>query len=69
MEIVKLWKLTVGHVSFVSRYLKLYPWGINEESKDYLSLQLSLETCNTGVHAQFKFYILSAKKEKTYVMR
>jgi len=45
----------------------LYPWGVKEESKDYLSLFLSLEKGNPGVHALFTLSILIANKKKQVV--
>ena len=39
------------------------PKGLDEESKDYLSLYLLLVSCNKSeVRAKFKFSILNAKK-------
>jgi hypothetical protein len=43
--------------------------GLDEESKDYLSLYLLLVSCNkTEVRAKFKFSILNAKREETKAM-
>lgn len=45
------------------------PKGLDEESKDYLSLYLLLVSCNkTEVRAKFKFSILNAKREETKAM-
>lgn len=45
------------------------PKGLDEESKDYLSLYLLLVACNkTEVRAKFKFSILNAKREETKAM-
>ncbi|XP_063089735.1 speckle-type POZ protein-like [Cavia porcellus] len=46
--------------------LRLYPKGIDEESKDYLSLYLKLiQSPTRELLAKFKFYILNANGEKT----
>jgi hypothetical protein len=43
--------------------------GLDEESKDYLSLYLLLVSCNKSeVRAKFKFSILNAKREETKAM-
>lgn len=43
--------------------------GLDEESKDYLSLYLLLVHCNKPeVRAKFKFSILNAKREETKAM-
>ena len=45
------------------------PKGLDEESKDYLSLYLLLLSCNKSeVRAKFKFSILNAKREETKAM-
>jgi hypothetical protein len=45
------------------------PKGLDEESKDYLSLYLLLVSCNKSeVRAKFKFSILNAKREETKAM-
>lgn len=45
------------------------PKGLDEESKDYLSLYLLLVSCNKNeVRAKFKFSILNAKREETKAM-
>ena len=45
------------------------PKGLDEESKDYLSLYLLLVSCNKAeVRAKFKFSILNAKREETKAM-
>lgn len=55
------------HVLF--RCLRVNPKGLDEESKDYLSLYLLLVSCNkTEVRAKFKFSILNAKREETKAM-
>ena len=45
------------------------PKGLDEESKDYLSLYLLLVSCNKSeVRAKFKFSILNAKRGETKAM-
>lgn len=45
------------------------PKGLDDESKDYLSLYLFLVSCNKSeVRAKFKFSILNAKREETRAM-
>ena len=45
------------------------PRGLDEESKDYLSLYLLLLSCNKSeVRAKFKFSILNANREETKAM-
>lgn len=52
-----------------SRCLRVNPKGLDEESKDYLSLYLLLVSCNKSeVRAKFKFSILNAKREETKAM-
>lgn len=57
-------------VSFpTSRCLRVNPKGLDEESKDYLSLYLLLVSCpKSEVRAKFKFSILNAKGEETKAM-
>ena len=51
------------------RCLRVNPKGLDEESKDYLSLYLLLVACNKQeVRAKFKFSILNAKREETKAM-
>jgi hypothetical protein len=48
--------------------LRINPKGFDEESKDFLSLNLRLVQWNkTEVCAKFKFSILNAKREETNV--
>lgn len=55
--------------SLLCRCLRVNPKGLDEESKDYLSLYLLLVSCNkTEVRAKFKFSILNAKREETKAM-
>lgn len=54
---------------FNFRCLRVNPKGLDEESKDYLSLYLLLVACNKSeVRAKFKFSILNAKREETKAM-
>jgi len=54
---------------FFCRCLRVNPKGLDEESKDYLSLYLLLVSCNKSeVRAKFKFSILNAKREETKAM-
>ena len=54
---------------FLGRCLRVNPKGLDEESKDYLSLYLLLVSCNkTEVRAKFKFSILNGKREETKAM-
>lgn len=54
---------------FCFRCLRVNPKGLDEESKDYLSLYLLLVSCNKNeVRAKFKFSILNAKREETKAM-
>ena len=56
-------------ISFLKRCLRVNPKGLDEESKDYLSLYLLLVSCNKSeVRAKFKFSILNAKREETKAM-
>lgn len=63
---------TVPDVSFLRllhRCLRVNPKGLDEESKDYLSLYLLLVSCpKSEVRAKFKFSILNAKGEETKAM-
>lgn len=54
---------------FSFRCLRVNPKGLDEESKDYLSLYLLLVSCpKSEVRAKFKFSILNAKGEETKAM-
>ena len=54
---------------FFFRCLRVNPRGLDEESKDYLSLYLLLLSCNKSeVRAKFKFSILNANREETKAM-
>lgn len=49
--------------------MRVNPKGLDEESKDYLSLYLLLVSCpKAEVRAKFKFSILNAKGEETKAM-
>jgi speckle-type POZ protein len=49
--------------------LRINPKGLDEESKDYLSLYLLLVSCcKSEVRAKFKFSILNGKGEETKAM-
>jgi len=53
----------------LTRCLRVNPKGLDEESKDYLSLYLLLVACNKSeVRAKFKFSILNSKREETKAM-
>ena len=59
----------ITYSEFVCRCLRVNPKGLDEESKDYLSLYLLLVSCNKSeVRAKFKFSILNAKREETKAM-
>lgn len=64
------WINRIYKQSFFSfRCLRVNPKGLDEESKDYLSLYLLLVSCNKSeVRAKFKFSILNAKREETKAM-
>lgn len=54
---------------FLSRCLRVNPKGLDDESKDYLSLYLLLVSCpKSEVRAKFKFSLLNAKREETKAM-
>lgn len=56
-------------LSSTNRCLRVNPKGLDEESKDYLSLYLLLVSCpKAEVRAKFKFSILNAKGEETKAM-
>ena len=62
-------KKLLKYLSFFFRCLRINPKGLDEESKDYLSLYLLLLACNKSeVRAKFKFSILNAKREETKAM-
>lgn len=52
-----------------TRCLRVNPKGLDDESKDYLSLYLLLVSCpKSEVRAKFKFSLLNAKREETKAM-
>lgn len=54
---------------FFCRCLRVNPKGLDDESKDYLSLYLLLVSCpKSEVRAKFKFSLLNAKREETKAM-
>lgn len=54
---------------FNFRCLRVNPKGLDEESRDYLSLYLLLVSCpKSEVRAKFKFSLLNAKREETKAM-
>lgn len=54
---------------FQFRCLRVNPKGLDEESKEYLSLYLLLVSCQKNeVRAKFKFSILNSKREETKAM-
>ena len=53
----------------LARCLRVNPKGLDDESKDYLSLYLLLVSCpKSEVRAKFKFSLLNAKREETKAM-
>lgn len=59
----------VLHCLFSARCLRVNPKGLDDESKDYLSLYLLLVSCpKSEVRAKFKFSLLNAKREETKAM-
>ncbi|OWK15036.1 SPOP [Cervus elaphus hippelaphus] len=59
----------VSTSSLMVMCLRVNPKGLDEESKDYLSLYLLLVSCpKSEVRAKFKFSILNAKGEETKAM-
>lgn len=62
-------EVQVSGTSALHRCLRVNPKGLDEESKDYLSLYLLLVSCpKSEVRAKFKFSILNAKGEETKAM-
>ena len=56
-------------ICFPARCLRVNPKGLDDESKDYLSLYLLLVSCpKSEVRAKFKFSLLNAKREETKAM-
>lgn len=68
-EVVKSSTFSAGQNDKLKWCLRVNPKGLDEESKDYLSLYLLLVSCNKSeVRAKFKFSILNAKREETKAM-
>lgn len=66
LTFLNLWYFLFHHMC---RCLRVNPRGLDEESKDYLSLYLLLLACNKSeVRAKFKFSILNANREETKAM-
>ena len=66
---LQMWMLLTFFPSVLGRCLRVNPKGLDEESKDYLSLYLLLVSCpKSEVRAKFKFSILNAKGEETKAM-
>uniref|UniRef100_A0A8C6WAW1 Speckle-type POZ protein n=1 Tax=Nannospalax galili TaxID=1026970 RepID=A0A8C6WAW1_NANGA len=65
-EVIKSSIFSSGANDKLKWYLQVNPKGLDEESKDYLSLYLLLVSCpKSEVQAKFKFSILNAKGEET----
>lgn len=63
------WQWNICFIFTFHRCLRVNPRGLDEESKDYLSLYLLLLACNKSeVRAKFKFSILNANREETKAM-
>lgn len=63
------WLKVLSALPSTIRCLRVNPKGLDEESKDYLSLYLLLVSCpKAEVRAKFKFSILNAKGEETKAM-
>ncbi|XP_076043127.1 BTB/POZ and MATH domain-containing protein rdx isoform X2 [Oratosquilla oratoria] len=68
-EVLKSSTFSAGANDKLKWCLRVNPKGLDEESKDYLSLYLLLVSSNkTEVRAKFKFSILNAKREETKAM-
>lgn len=68
-EVLKSSTFSAGANDKLKWCLRVNPKGLDEESKDYLSLYLLLVSCNKNeVRAKFKFSILNAKREETKAM-
>ena len=68
-EVIKSSTFSAGANDKLKWCLRVNPKGLDEESKDYLSLYLLLVSCNKSeVRAKFKFSILNAKREETKAM-
>ncbi|VDM20364.1 unnamed protein product [Wuchereria bancrofti] len=68
-EVLKSSTFSAGSNDKLKWCLRINPKGLDEESKDYLSLYLLLVQCaKNEVRAKFKFSILNAKREETKAM-
>lgn len=68
-EVLKSSAFSAGNNDKLKWCLRINPKGLDEESRDYLSLYLLLVQCNKSeVRAKFKFSILNAKREETKAM-
>merc|ERR550534_759020 len=69
VKVVKFSSFSAGKDDKMKWCLRINPKGLDEDSKDYLSLYLLLVSCNKSeVRAKFKFSILNSKKEETKAM-
>jgi len=68
-EVLKSSTFSAGQNDKLKWCLRVNPKGLDDESKDYLSLYLLLVSCNKSeVRAKFKFSILNAEREETKAM-
>lgn len=69
-EVLKSSTFSAGTNDKLKWLLRINPKGLDEESKEYLSLYLLLHKCETKgeVRAKFKFSILNAKREEVKIM-
>uniref|UniRef100_A0A0N5CB85 Protein roadkill n=1 Tax=Strongyloides papillosus TaxID=174720 RepID=A0A0N5CB85_STREA len=68
-EVLKSSSFSAGTNDKLEWCLRINPKGLDEESKDYLSLYLLLVQCSKSeVRAKFKFSILNEKREETKAM-
>uniref|UniRef100_A0A1I8I867 Speckle-type POZ protein n=3 Tax=Macrostomum lignano TaxID=282301 RepID=A0A1I8I867_9PLAT len=69
-EVLKSSTFSAGPNDKLRWCLRINPKGLDEESKDYLSLYLLLVNCGSRneVRAKFKFSLLNAKREETKAM-
>lgn len=68
-EVLKSSSFSAGTNDKLKWCLRVNPKGLDEESKEYLSLYLLLVSCNKSeVRAKFKFSILNSRREETKAM-
>ncbi|XP_031225070.1 speckle-type POZ protein-like isoform X4 [Mastomys coucha] len=68
-EVLKSSTFSSGPNDKMKWCLRINPKGLDDESKDYLSLYLLLVSCpKSEVRAKFKFSLLNAKREETKAM-